>query len=293
MVRPTKVTSELEHDVVAATHREDTALRIETAPSSQCGLVMDGSGVCVLSYARTMRLFRVDKRLNYGRQCMKDLLAEAAPFSQILDIGAGSGDDLLASRTVCPGASLFAVDFSDAAATALRARGVDAIAMNVEEDLMPYRAEAFGVVISNQTFEHAKDLHWILHQVATVLEVGGSFIVGVPNLASFHNRFLLLAGSQPTCIRSVGPHVRGFTTQDLRDLVEIPWAGGMRLASCRGANFYPFPPTLARPLAKIWPSAAWAVFLRFEKSRPYDGEYLSWLIDQQFETSFRSGPRNR
>jgi hypothetical protein len=129
--------------------------------------------------------------------------------------------------------------------------------------------------------------------VATVLEVGGSFIVGVPNLASFHNRFLLLAGGQPTCIRSVGPHVRGFTRKDLRDLVEIPWAGGMRLTSSRGANFYPFPPTLARRLAKVWPSAAWAVFLRFEKSRPYDGEYLSWLKDQRFETSFRSGPRNR
>jgi len=270
---------------------------IETAPSSHCDpvlvAVMGGRVDCALNNGLDVRLFRVDKRLNYGCQCVTDLIAEAAPFSSILDIGAGSGDDLLASRTVCPGASLFAVELSDAAARALSAQGIDAVAMNVEEDLMPYRAESFGVVISNQTFEYVKDLHWILHQVATVLEVGGSFIVGVPNLASFHNRFLLLAGSQPTCIRSVGPHVRGFTTQDLRDLVEIPWAGGMRLASSRGANFYPFPPTLARPLAKVWPSAAWAVFLRFEKSRPYDGEYLSWLLDQQFETSFRSGPRNR
>ena len=237
-----------------------------------------------------MRRLRVDKRLNYGRQCVEDLLSEAAPFSSVLDIGAGSGDDLLTAQTVCPGASLFAADFSDAAAMTLRARGIDAVVMNVEEDSMPYPAESFGVVISNQTFEHVKDLHWILHQVATVLEVGGSLIIGVPNLASFHNRFLLLAGRQPTCIRSVGPHVRGFTMPDLRDLVEIPWVGGMRLASSRGANFYPFPPTLARPLAKAWPSAAWAVFLRFEKLRSYDGEYLTWLRDQQFQTSFRSAP---
>ena len=135
MLRPKKVSSELEHDVVATTHRVDPGLRIETAPSSHCDpvlvAVMDGRGDCVLGYGRDVRLFRVDKRLNYGRQCVKDLLAEAAPFASILDIGAGSGDDLLASRTVCPGASLLAVDFSDAAATALMAQGIDAVAMNV------------------------------------------------------------------------------------------------------------------------------------------------------------------
>jgi hypothetical protein len=60
------------------------------------------------------------------------------------------------------------------------------------------------------------------------------------------------------------------------------WTGGMRLTFSRGANFYPFPPTLARRLAKVWPSAAWAVFLRLEKSRPYDGNSLSWLKDLRF-----------
>lgn len=236
-----------------------------------------------------MRLPRVDKSLNYGRPAVQSLLAKAAPFASVLDIGAGSGDDLLSARSVNPDASLFAVDFSSDCVERLESRGIQAVALNVEEARLPHPAESLDVVISNQTLEHTKDVHWILHQVATVLAPGGSFIVGVPNLASFHNRILLLAGRQPTSIRSVGPHVRGFTARDLKELIELPWAGGMRMVDVRGANFYPFPPPIARPLSRAFPTASWAIFLRFEKLRPYGGEYLTWLEEQRFETSFRNG----
>jgi hypothetical protein len=45
------------------------------------------------------------------------------------------------------------------------------------------------------------------------LRPGGVMIVALPNLAALHNRFLLLAGFQPTTLHIYnGDHVRGFAS---------------------------------------------------------------------------------
>jgi hypothetical protein len=83
-----------------------------------------------------------------------------------------------------------------------------------------------------------KELFWIAHQVSRVLRVGGSFVIGVPNLASLHNRVLLALGRQPTSIRSASAHVRGFTKPDLAAFLGDCFPGGYRLDGLAGGNFY-------------------------------------------------------
>ena len=53
-------------------------------------------------------------------------------------------------------------------------------------------------MIANQILEHTKEVFWIWHEIARVLAPQGQLILGVPNLASAHNRLLLLLGRQPT-----------------------------------------------------------------------------------------------
>jgi hypothetical protein len=147
------------------------------------------------------------------------------------------------------------------------------------------------VVLSNQTFEHLKEVFWVLHEISRVLKVGGHLLVGVPNLASLHNRILLAAGQQPTSMKNSSAHVRGYTRSDFVKLLGC-FPRGYQLRAWRGSNFYPFPPALARPAARLLPSMAWAVFMLFQKTLPYNREFLDYPKAAQLETNFYLGEQS-
>jgi hypothetical protein len=114
-------------------------------------------------------------------------------------------------------------------------------------------------------------------------------IIGVPNLASLHNRLLLLLGKQPTPIQTNSAHIRGFTKGDILKFVDSCFPGGYELKAFGGSNFYPFPPMIARPLARFFPTMAWGIFLLLEKQRDYQREFLEYPIAQRLETNFYVG----
>jgi hypothetical protein len=145
------------------------------------------------------------------------------------------------------------------------------------------------VVIANQILEHVKELFWIFHEATRVLRVGGHLIVGVPNLASLHNRVLLAVGKQPTCIQNHSAHVRAFTRSDLLKFLETCFSGGFRLTKFGGSNFYPFPPFIAKPLASLLPHMAWGIFLMLRKERAYSSEFIAHPIAHQLESNFYLG----
>ena len=113
--------------------------------------------------------------------------------------------------------------------------------------------------------------------------------MAVPNLASFHNRILLLLGKQPTSIQNHSAHVRGYTKPDLMRFIKI-W-DGYDLMDFQGSNFYPFPPIIAKPLARIFPRAAWSIFLLLKKTKEYNDEFIKWPIEKSLETNFYLGEK--
>jgi hypothetical protein len=147
------------------------------------------------------------------------------------------------------------------------------------------------VILINQVFEHVKDVFWILNEISRVLKVGGHLIVGVPNLASLHNRFLLLMGKQPTSIKNNSAHLRGYTKSDFRNLLNAGFTDGYSLAGFGGSNFYPFPGPIAKPLAGLIPTMAWGIFMNWKKEKAYKNEYLVYPIEKQLETSFFLGEK--
>jgi hypothetical protein len=115
-------------------------------------------------------------------------------------------------------------------------------------------------------------------------------MIGVPNLASLHNRLLLAVGRQPTSIQSNSAHIRGYTRSDFVNLLRC-FSEGYKLQSWAGSNFYPLPRILARHASRIFPSMAWGIFMLFKKSRPYAKEFLDYPVSAQLETNFFLGPR--
>ncbi len=138
--------------------------------------------------------------LNYGRDHIERFCRQAMPFEKVLDIGAGSGDDLMLARLVNPGAVLHAVEVNPESARRLSQQGVIVYNINIERQKIPVRNGGFDLIIANQVLEHVKDIYWVFHEITRVLPIGGKIIIGVPNLASLHNRILLGLGSQPTCM---------------------------------------------------------------------------------------------
>lgn len=232
----------------------------------------------------------IDRNLSYGRTVIRRFLQEAAPFESVLDIGAGQGFDLQSARYVMPSAALTALEVHPPYIRILESKGIRTVRFDLESDAFPFADDSLDVVIANQILEHVKEIFWIFHQVSRTLRVGGRFIIGVPNLASLHNRLLLMAGRQPTVIASASAHVRGYTRRDMCTFIEKCFPGGYALRGFGGANFYPFPGAIAKPLAAALPSLAWGIFFSFEKLREYDGSFLRFPRESHLETSFYLGP---
>jgi SAM-dependent methyltransferase len=231
----------------------------------------------------------IDRTLNYGRHVLKRFLASNGNFQTVLDIGAGRGDDLATVREVNPSASLFAIECAPPNVQILKEKGITVHSLNIERDPFPFKPETLDIVMGNQILEHTKEVFWVLDQASRVLKVGGRLLIGVPNLAALHNRVLLALGRQPSPLKNNSAHVRGYTRPDVLLLLESGFPGGYRCRHFGGSNFYPFPPAIARPLARLFPSLAWGIFFDFEKVKPYNGEFLRYPRQMQLETNFYLG----
>lgn len=232
----------------------------------------------------------VDKNLNYGRTHIKTYLEKAQPYKTVLDLGAGKGDDLLIAKTICQETQLYALESYEPYVDILEQRGIKVFNFDLERDVFPFEPESIDVIIINQVLEHTKDVFWILHEVSRVLRTGGYFIVGIPNLASLHNRVLLTLGEQPTSIKNDSAHVRGYTKKDFLKLVNCGFNDGYELTAFKGSNFYPFPPLIAKPLSNIFPTMSWGIFFSLRKTKKYNNDgYLKYPIDNKLETKFYLG----
>jgi len=231
----------------------------------------------------------IDRTLNYGRDVLKRFLLANGGFETALDIGAGRGYDLATVREVNPNARLFAIEFYPASVQELKEKQITVRSLDIERQPFSFEPGSMDVVMANQILEHTKEIFWIFDQVSRVLKEGGHFFIGVPNLAALHNRILLALGRQPSPLKNNSAHVRGFTKPDVEQLFQSAFPGGYQLVGFGGSNFYPFPPVLARPLARLFPSMAWGVFFDFKKVKPYRREFLDYPRRMQLETNFYLG----
>jgi ubiquinone/menaquinone biosynthesis C-methylase UbiE len=231
----------------------------------------------------------IDRNLNFGRHLVKAFLERAAPSAMIVDVGAGHGFDLELARAVNPQASLVAVETHPPNIAELESRGITVYPVDIERQKLPLGDAIVDVIIANQILEHTKEVFWILHEITRVLKVGGALIIGVPNLASLHNRILLLSGFQPSPIKTRSAHVRGFTKNDILEFLESCFPQGYKLDGFGGSNFYPFPPPLARILARVIPTMAWGIFLMLQKIGTYENQFLQYPRTQNLETNFYLG----
>lgn len=235
------------------------------------------------------------EELNYGRHILAEYALEIAAGRKelrILDIGLGSGADLVNIRKKCAEAypelklELYGFECYPPNVDAARKAGIQVFPGNVENETFPFEDQFFDIVVSNQILEHTKEVFWIFSELSRVLKPGGYVLTGVPNLASLHNRAALLFGLQPTSVEVLGPHVRGFTAPSFIQFVETD--GFFVNEAVKGSNFYPFPPAISRCLSRLFPLMSVGIFFKTRRtSKP--GRFIEVLKSRFFETNFFAG----
>ncbi len=199
---------------------------------------------------------------------------EGPPPRSLLDVGCwdGAATQRYARALGC---AAFGVEFFEARAREAEARGITVARLDLESGAFPWPDGSMDVVVSNQVFEHLKNVWRPMSEVYRVLRPGGWLVLSVPNLGSLHNRVLLALGRQPTSIRTLGPHVRGYTFGEIQRFVALD--AGFRIVRATAAGFYPVAVPLANPFARLWPGAGHTtVLLARRDGTAAEPPWVSW-----------------
>ena len=230
----------------------------------------------------------VDHAETYGPAVMPRFLQRCAAPETVLDLGAGSGRDLQLACRIHPDVKAHGVEWFPEQVAALEQSGIQTWQCDLEKSELPFASESIGIVIANQVLEHVKELFWIVHEVTRVLKVGGHFIVGVPNVASLHNRVGLLFGKHPTQAKACSGHIRIFSKQDFLLFLEEVFPSGYALDGFAGSQFYPFPKTVARILARLMPTAAFSIYFLLRKTQAYTDSFATYPVRAHLATNFKA-----
>jgi hypothetical protein len=231
----------------------------------------------------------VDVNEQYGRHVIEEMLSRLSSVQLACDLGVGPGHDLGLVRKRFPGARLVGIDYIETYQPILQQHGIELHCLDLEREELPMADDSVDLFIANQVLEHVKELFWISHQVSLKLRLGGSLIIGVPNICAFHNRLAFLCGMQPSQMRSYSAHIRGFAPKELPRFFSVCFPGGFQLELFRGAQFYPFPKPMARVLSRLFPGLAHSTFYLMKKTSHYRGEFLSHPVEAQLATPFFLG----
>ena len=241
-------------------------------------------------YALTLKVGT--EPLIYGRDLIRNWAishVDSCPDKKprILDIGCGQGNDLTNIRdSAHKSCELFGVDFFKDHIGTCEKKGIAVATINVERDIYPYEDSFFDVIIANQIIEHTKDTFYVLAEISRILKKGGICLIGIPNLAAWHDRLILLWGQQPSGSKMMGPHIRGMTRPALQQFVECD--GFFALHDFKGSGFYPFPKTMSKILARYFPSLATCIFFNFRRTDK-EGTFIEVLKSRTFETNYYTG----
>ncbi|MBI1884957.1 MAG: class I SAM-dependent methyltransferase [Chloroflexi bacterium] len=181
------------------------------------------------------------ERYNYGCPREERILRSIRLFrslrgERLLDVGCGDGAVTVALKEAMNARQAFGVEIAPEGAAAARARGVEALQLDIDGHDLPFEDDFFDAAYCGEIIEHLFDTDHLLAEVRRVLKPGGVCVLTTPNLAGWANRTALLLGFQPYPM-AVSPrheaagkllasdqegqwgHVRVFTLRALRELI--------------------------------------------------------------------------
>jgi SAM-dependent methyltransferase len=233
------------------------------------------------SHNRRMELYHeLPIVINHALKCLPK------PCRKFLDVGCWDGEFTSAYAKTLGSSKdeAFGIDCFPALLEVAKQRGIRCQSHDLEIQGFPFEEAEFDVVICNQVMEHLKQIYLPISEIHRVLKPGGYAVISVPNLAALHNRLLLLMGRQPTTIRVMGPHVRGFT---LGAFTEFLTLGDLfRCIKVEPVGMFPFPIKIGSGIGKLFPSLCHTPVWVLQKTDVQAPNWLERMKDQKEQTNF-------
>jgi SAM-dependent methyltransferase len=157
---------------------------------------------------------------------IRRLLDRAISRPRILDLGCGTGRNLVEAKTI---GEPVGVDLEARALQFCRRRGLSALVQAGAERL-PFKDDAFDIVMALDLLEHLDDDRTGVREAHRILRLGGHFIVFAP-------AYRWLWGPQD----DVSHHHRRYTARSLARVLE---SVGFRIARLTHANLFLLPAIL-------------------------------------------------
>ena len=234
--------------------------------------------------------------LQYGREIIKEFSLNYVQLFKldevnVLDVGLGFGTDILNVKNILNKngnikTHMFGVESYPPYVEKAKKNNIDIYNVDIERDKLPALDNFFDIIIINQVLEHTKDWYWIFEEINRVLKNDGICIIGVPNMASWHERIRLFIGKQPHNMRLTGPHIRGVTANNFIDFIETKQF--FKNINFRGSYFYGiFNIKLNNIFAQLFPSLCVSIFFSIKKIK--GGNFTDILDNNFLETNFYRG----
>jgi 2-polyprenyl-3-methyl-5-hydroxy-6-metoxy-1,4-benzoquinol methylase len=99
----------------------------------------------------------------------------------ILDIGAGHGQLIIALGKTYPAADLYATELDEVCCLKLRSCGIQTQQVLLDQGDMPPFDAKFDLIVSSHVLEHARNPHKFLGRISSMLKEGGVAMIEVPN----------------------------------------------------------------------------------------------------------------
>ncbi|MDD5016284.1 MAG: class I SAM-dependent methyltransferase [Atribacterota bacterium] len=142
----------------------------------------------------------------------------------LLDVGCADGNLTIILKEFLQSTMTFGIEISQQRAEIARTRGIKVVQMDIEETTFPFDDSSFDVILCTEILEHLYNPSHLLSETFRCLKPGGSCIIVIPNLASWHSRLLLLFGYQPYSM-PISPQFH-----DLGVIVKGSWESGEHLS---------------------------------------------------------------
>jgi methionine biosynthesis protein MetW len=154
--------------------------------------------------------------------------------NMILDVGCGNGYQMEPFTEVN---MVYGLDISEANIDKALSRGIKAILHDIEEPF-PFEDDFFDIVVCSEVLEHLFFPEKVLQECYRVLKAEGYFIVTVPNLYCFRNRYSILTGRARGNTFIEYPlnqqHIRFFSIDGMKRLLHND---GFEVSYYRGQHF--------------------------------------------------------
>jgi ubiquinone/menaquinone biosynthesis C-methylase UbiE len=119
------------------------------------------------------------------------------PARRVLDIGCGYGGLAKYVGESIGATEIHGLDIDPQVLDEARSKGVNAVLVSADQAVLPYPDGYFDVIMTLGIMDEMPTFDGLLREINRVLAPGGHVLVSLPNLASWHNRMMLLLGYQP------------------------------------------------------------------------------------------------